>query len=69
MNPKEQSTPDDRFAKLAEGKSSGLIGESWYFFRHNKKWWLTPILVVILIFGVLIVVGGTGAAPFIYALF
>jgi hypothetical protein len=36
---------------------------------HNKKWWLTPIVLMLLILGVLILVGGTGAAPFIYTLF
>jgi Family of unknown function (DUF5989) len=69
MNPKDELSQDTQFAKLARGKSSGLFGESLYFFRHNKKWWLTPILIVILLFGVLVVAGGSGAAPFIYALF
>ncbi|MCO5052751.1 MAG: DUF5989 family protein [Verrucomicrobiae bacterium] len=41
----------------------------WGFLRHNKKWWLIPILVVFLIFGLLILLAGTGVAPFIYTLF
>jgi hypothetical protein len=49
--------------------STGVIGELWAFMAHNKKWWLTPILVMLLLLGVLIVLGGTGAAPFIYTLF
>jgi hypothetical protein len=43
-----------------------LLGEFFDFLRHNKKWWLLPILIVLLLFGVLIFLSGTGAAPFIY---
>jgi hypothetical protein len=55
--------------ELSEARSSGLIGELWAFMAHNKKWWLTPIILMLLILGGLILVGGTGAAPFIYTLF
>jgi hypothetical protein len=37
--------------------------------RHNKKWWMIPIIAVLLLFGVLLILGGTGMAPFIYTLF
>lgn len=47
----------------------GFFAELWGFLRHNKKWWLIPILVVFLIFGLLILLAGTGVAPFIYTLF
>jgi hypothetical protein len=50
----------------ASGKTPTLLGEFWQFLRHNKKWWLLPILIVLLLFGVLIFLSGTGAAPFIY---
>jgi hypothetical protein len=36
---------------------------------HNKKWWLTPVIVLLLLLGVLVVLGTSGAAPFIYTLF
>lgn len=55
--------------ELSEERSTGLFGELWGFMAHNKKWWLTPIVLMLLILGVLILVGGTGAAPFIYTLF
>jgi Family of unknown function (DUF5989) len=48
---------------------TGLFGELWGFMKENKRWWLLPILVFLLIFGLLLVLGGTGAAPFIYTLF
>jgi hypothetical protein len=53
------------------GKEHGgsFLGEFWAFLRHNKKWWLLPILLVLLLLGTVIVLMGSGAAPFIYTLF
>ena len=51
-----------------EGRSS-LVGEFWSFLKENKKWWLAPILISILGLGLLVLLGGTAAAPFIYTLF
>jgi len=59
----------DEFAAQAEGESQGLLREYWDFLLHNKKWWLIPIVVALLLVGVLIVFGGSAAAPFIYTLF
>ena len=55
--------------QLSEEGSSNIVTELWAFMAHHKKWWLTPILVILLLLGVLIVLGGSGAAPFIYTLF
>ena len=55
--------------ELSEARSPGLLGELFAFMAHNKKWWLTPIVLMLLILGALILVGGTGAAPFIYTIF
>ena len=57
------------FAKEASRARPGLAAELVDFLRNNKKWWLTPIVVVLLVVGVLIVLSGTAAAPFIYTLF
>ncbi len=46
-----------------------MLGEVWAFLRQTRKWWLVPILVLLALFGVLLLAGGTGAAPFIYTLF
>ena len=63
-------TPESNdFARRADEKSGGIFGELWNFLRHNKKWWMTPIILVLLLLGVLVVLGGTGMAPFIYTLF
>ena len=43
--------------------------ELWQFVMSNKKWWLAPILVLLALFGILMLLAGTGAAPFIYTLF
>ena len=63
---------DDRkreFAEEANRQQTGIVAEFVDFLLHNKKWWITPIIVVLLLFGVLIMLGGTAAAPFIYTLF
>ena len=59
----------DKFASEAEAQNVGLVSELMAFLKDNKKWWLLPILVVLFLVGVLVILGGTGAAPFIYTLF
>lgn len=63
------SDQTESFAEEAKGRQRGLLAELGHFVRHNKKWWLTPIIVVLVLVSVLILIGGTGAAPFIYSLF
>jgi hypothetical protein len=58
-----------RFEQEAEQKSRGLLVEYKDFLLHNKKWWLIPIVVALLLVGILVVLGSTAAAPFIYTLF
>lgn len=60
---------DDEFLKAAEGRERGIVAEFVAFMAENRMWWLTPILVVFLLLGVLLVLGATGAAPFLYTLF
>lgn len=59
----------DELRRQAEQKPPGLIAEFIDFLLHNKKWWLIPIVVVLLMLGLLVLLSGTGAAPFIYTLF
>lgn len=47
----------------------GLIAEVFGMLRDHKKWWLTPIIVAALVLGLVSILAGTGAAPFIYTLF
>ena len=57
------------FNREADAAQTGLVREFWDFLMHNKKWWLAPIIIILLLFGLLIILAGTGAAPFIYTLF
>ena len=57
------------FASQADMKQPSFMRELWQFLATNKKWWLAPIIVVLLAFGLLVALGGTAAAPFIYTLF
>ena len=68
MSTKDEKNPDD-FSDMAEAPQTGIVREFWDFIRYNKKWWLTPIVVVLLLVGVLVLLSGTTAAPFIYTLF
>ena len=64
----EKQTQED-FLQEAEQPQPGLVREFFDFLLNNKKWWLTPIILVLFLVGILIVLGGTAAAPFIYTLF
>jgi len=59
----------DAFEREAQGRSKGLLREYVDFLLHNKKWWLIPIIIALLLVGILIVLGSSAAAPFIYTLF
>ncbi len=67
----EADQPDktEDFARQAEQASPGILREFWDFLLYKKKWWLLPILVVFLLVGLVVVIGGSVAAPFIYTLF
>ena len=65
----DRQSDSSQFAKEAGAGQQGFLGELWQFITQNKKWWLTPIVIILIVFGVLIALGGTAAAPFIYTLF
>jgi hypothetical protein len=50
-------------------KNPGIVRDIVSFMLQNKKWWLLPAVIATLLMGVLIMLGGTAAAPFIYTLF
>ena len=62
-------TPERLDQAAAEQPEMTFVGELLDFLRHNKKWWLLPILAALLLMGLLIVLSGSAAAPFIYTLF
>lgn len=67
--PEEKRSEDEEFLQAAQQEERGLISEFIMFMAENKLWWLTPILVVFGLLGVLLALGATGVAPFIYTLF
>jgi hypothetical protein len=68
----QENAPNDdphRFlARVAEGRT-GLLPDLVALMMRNKKWWMVPIILCVLGLGVLVILGATGAAPFIYTLF
>lgn len=64
------SDKEKTFSEISqEGKRESLLVEFWEFVKHNKKWWLIPLLLMLLLLSALVLLGGTGVAPFIYTLF
>jgi len=57
------------FEQAQQEKQAGIIKEFFLFLKHNKKYWMIPILITLLVLALLIFLGGTTAAPFIYTLF
>jgi hypothetical protein len=60
---------ENAFVRQAREKPPGFWADLFHFIAHNKKWWLTPIILLLLLVSALIVLGGSGVAPFIYSLF
>ncbi len=65
---KTTNEQEDEFLRAAGDEERGIVSEFIQFMAENKIWWLTPILVVFGLLGILLVLGATGVAPFIYAL-
>ena len=68
-NETETQNPSQSFQEAGAKARQGIVVEFWGFLKQNKKWWLLPILLALVLVGVLLVVGGSAAAPFIYTLF
>ena len=69
MTEQEEPQAQEDFAAQAAAKRSGLVTEFVDFLKDNKKWWLAPIILSILALGLLVMLGGSAAAPYIYTLF
>ncbi len=59
----------NEFEKAAQQTPPNLARQLFAFLVENKKWWLVPIVLVLGLVGLLSLVAGTGAAPFIYTMF
>lgn len=67
--PDSESASSDSSAPGIEGENVGLVRELIELVVHNKKWWLLPVIIVLLVIGLLIAVGSTALAPYLYPLF
>lgn len=43
-----------------------LLKELFEFLKHRKKIWLYPVIVLLVIVGLVVILGGTSLAPFLY---
>ncbi len=69
MSENAHQNKSSEFESLARQKRPCLFVEFLIFLKHNKKWWLLPIIATLLLLGLLVLLGGTALAPFIYPLF
>ena len=57
------------FEQAQQERQAGIIKEFFLFLKYNKKYWMIPILIMLLGLALLILLGGSAVAPFIYTLF
>ena len=57
------------FEDAADQQQRGIVGEFFGFMKENAKWWLLPFLIVFALLALIVILGATGAAPFLYTLF
>jgi hypothetical protein len=70
MKTTDKNRPDStEFVAASQKARSNILSDFLSFLAHNKKWWMIPILICLLLFGLLLVLGGSSLAPFIYPLF
>ena len=46
-----------------------FLKDLWAYLKVRKKWWLVPLIIILLLIGLLLMLGSTALAPFIYTLF
>jgi hypothetical protein len=68
-HPPDEQQPAGDFRREASRPPTGFVRELLWFLARNRKWWLVPLILALLLIGLLVLIGGTGAGPFIYTLF
>ena len=58
-----------KFDEIKKEANRGILGELWKMLMENKKYWMIPIIFTLLLFGLLVILGSSSSAPFIYTLF
>jgi hypothetical protein len=64
---REQRSGD--FEQLAQKQGGSDLADLGRLVWQSGKWWLLPVLLMLLLVGLLVLLSGSAAAPFIYALF
>lgn len=65
MNDQDQN----EFERARDQAQPSLAREFVQMLKHNKKYWLIPLIAGLLVFGLILILGSTAVAPFIYTLF
>jgi len=65
-DPDSQPRGDSFLAAASHSQQTGLVRELVGFLRENKIWWMAPILLVLALVGILLVLGTSAIAPFLY---
>ena len=68
MHPSERDGGQE-FVEAGKAKDRGLFGELVSFMAETRSWWMLPLLIVFALLGLILVLGATGVAPFLYPLF
>lgn len=69
MSAPNHDPKQSEFLRGAQEERASFWSDYTAFLKRTKKWWLLPVILVVLLFGLLVVLSATGAAPFIYTLF
>ena len=69
LNEFKDGRQDNEFARQGDRASQGLLRQLLLFVKEDRNWFLIPIIVMLLLFGALVILSTSAAAPFIYALF
>jgi uncharacterized protein involved in exopolysaccharide biosynthesis len=69
MSAEQRDPKQNEFLQESQEERGSFLSDYFAFLKRTRKWWMLPVLVVVLLFGLLVVLSATGAAPFIYTLF
>ncbi len=69
MSADPRDPKQNEFLQESQAERDSFLSDYFAFLKRTRKWWMLPVLVVVLLFGLLVVLSATGAAPFIYTLF
>lgn len=50
-------------------KRTNIVSEFIAFTKENKSYWIVPVVLILLLMAIILALGSTSAAPFIYTLF